>query len=231
MRKRLKRFKAILLKVILYFFVLSILSVILFRFIPVPFTPLMGIRLIEQTFSKDEVRFKKDWVSGNKISNKLKLAVVCAEDQNFLNHHGFDFKAIEKAINYNAKGKRVRGASTISQQTAKNLFLWPGRSFIRKGFEVYFTFLIELFWSKERILDVYLNIIEMGNGVYGAEAASTEFFNTHANKLNSAQSALIAAVLPNPRKFSAARPSAYTRKRQAWILRQMNHWGGKLKFE
>ncbi|MBI2269886.1 MAG: monofunctional biosynthetic peptidoglycan transglycosylase, partial [Bacteroidetes bacterium] len=156
--------------------------------------------------------------------------VICSEDQNFLDHHGFDMDAIEKAVKHNKKHKRKRGASTISQQTAKNVFLWPGRSWIRKGFEVYFTFLIELCWSKERIMEVYLNVIEMGNGIYGAEAAAKTFFHKPAKSLTSSQSALIAAVLPNPRKFSVAHPSGYVVSRQQWVLQQMGFWGGVLKY-
>lgn len=223
-----KRILQVILKVFLWFLGLSVGSVIVFSFIPVPVTPLMLSRCLEQWMDDKEVKMHKDWEPIEKISTHLPLAVLCSEDQNFLNHHGFDFKAIEKAMEYNEKKKkkkRIRGASTISQQTAKNLFLWQGRSWIRKGFEVYFTFLIELFWSKERIMEVYLNVIEMGEGVYGAQAAAKEFFKKDAIKLTKAESALIAAVLPNPRKFSAKNPSAYTRKRQQWILKQMGYVG------
>lgn len=163
-----------------------------------------------------------------RISENLQLAVVCAEDQNFPTHTGFDFEAIEKALEHNKKGKRMRGASTISQQCAKNLFLWPQRSWLRKGLEAYFTVLIELIWSKERILEVYLNIIELGDGIYGAEAASQEFFKIPAEKLNRPQAALLAAVLPNPLEYSVARPSAYVRSRQGWILVQMKLWDYRL---
>ncbi len=168
---------------------------------------------------------KKDWTSLDEISPNMQLAVICSEDQNFFQHHGFDFNAIEKAMEHNEKHKRVRGASTISQQTAKNVFLYDGRNWIRKGFEVYFTFLIEVFWSKQRILEMYLNVIEFGDGIYGAEAASEEYFHIPAKKLSRAQAALLAAVLPNPRKYSAKNPSAYIRKRQQWILEQMTNWG------
>lgn len=215
----------------LWFFPLSIISVAIFRFLPVPVTPLMLIRCVEQKFNGQELKLKKDWVALEEISPRLQLAVVCAEDQNFLHHNGFDFKAIEKAMEHNEKSKRKRGASTISQQTAKNLFLWPGRSWIRKGLEVYFTFLIELLWNKERIMEVYLNIIEMGPGIYGAEAASKNFFNKKATQISASQAALIAAVLPNPLRFSVAKPSAYIQRRQQWIIRQMNHWGGVLNYE
>jgi monofunctional biosynthetic peptidoglycan transglycosylase len=158
----------------------------------------------------------------NDISKYLPLAVVASEDNLFLDHSGFDFDQIEKAINEAEKGKRQRGASTISQQTAKNTFLWSGKSYIRKGLEVYYTFLIELIWGKERIMEVYLNSIEMGQYIYGAEAVAQTHFHKPAKKLTARESALIAATLPNPIKFSSAKPSAYMLKRQAKILDLMN---------
>lgn len=171
-----------------------------------------------------------NWVSFNEISKNLSLAVVCSEDQNFMNHFGFDFKAIEQSVEASRKGKkRLRGASTISQQTAKNVFLWPGRSWVRKGFEVYFTLLIEIFWSKERILEVYLNSIEMGNGIYGAEAASRIYFKKNAKNLSRTQAAAIAAVLPNPREYKANPPSPYIKSRIRWIVQQMSQLG-ELRF-
>ncbi len=191
----------------------------------------MLIRCMEQKMDGKEMKLRKDWVSLEHISPDLQLAVVCSEDQNFIKHNGFDFEAIDKALEYNENHKKQRGASTISQQTAKNVFLWPGRSWIRKGFEVYFTFLIETFWSKERIMEVYLNVIEMGNGVYGAQAAAKEFFIKDADELSKREAGLIAAVLPNPRKFSAKNPSAYIQRRQVWVNRQMQLWGGVLKYE
>ena len=226
-----KKLWRIFLRICLWFFIISIASTILFRWLPVPFTPLMLIRCVEQIVdSKRELKLKKDWVSLDEISPNLQLAVVCSEDQNFFEHHGFDFDAIEKAVRHNEHHKRKRGASTISQQTAKNVFLYDGRNWMRKGFEVYFTFLIETFWSKERIMQVYLNVIEFGNGIYGAEAASQEFFHTSIKKLSREQAALLAAVLPNPIKFSAQHPTPYIRKRQQWILEQMENWG-EWKFE
>lgn len=221
----------ILWKSIIAFFVGTIVMVIVYGFAPVPGTPLMLIRKWEnRNNDKHEIQYK--WVSRDNISNYLELAVVCSEDQNFLKHNGLDFGAIKKAQKQNEKaGRVVRGASTISQQTAKNLFLWPGRSYVRKGLEVYFTFLIELFWSKERIMEVYLNIIEMGDGVYGAQAASKKYFKKDAAKLSASEAALIAAVLPNPRRFSASKPSAYTRGRQAFVLQQMRFWGMKLDYD
>jgi len=221
--KRIFRF---FMKVAIWFFGLSIFSVVLFRFVPVPVTPLMLIRCVEQTFSSDPIRLKHDWVSLDEISKNLPLAVVCSEDQNFMNHSGFDLKAIQRSVDAAKRGaKRVRGASTISQQTAKNVFLWPGRSWVRKGFEVYFTVLIEFVWGKERIMEVYLNSIEMGKGIYGAEAASEYFFHTNAKNLSRSQAAALAAVLPNPREYSANPPGPYVQERIGWIVGQMGRWG------
>ena len=213
------------------FFALSILSTIFFRFVPIPVTPLMLLRTCQQMINGETVAMKKDWVPLEEISPKIQLAVVCAEDQKYLDHFGFDVESIKKALDSNSKKKSVRGASTISQQTAKNVFLWPGRSWLRKGLEVYFTLLIETFWSKERILEVYLNVAEMGKGIYGAEAASQIYFHKKAANLTKAESALIAAILPNPRKYSATNPSRYISNRQAWIMRQMRYWGTGLDFD
>ena len=190
----------------------------------------MLIRSVEQLSEGKKIQLRHNWVSINAISKDLPLAVICSEDQNFPNHFGFDFKAIERSLDSSLKGtKRLRGASTISQQTAKNVFLWPHRSWIRKGFEVYFTLLIELVWSKERILEVYLNSIEMGDGIYGAEAASRFYFKKNAKNISRTQAAAIAAILPNPREYSANPPSPYIKSRIRWITGQMNQWG-TLKF-
>ena len=191
----------------------------------------MLIRCVQQKWNGKDMKLHKDWVSLDEISNPMQLAVVCSEDQNFLKHHGFDYDAIDRAIDYNKTHKRVRGASTISQQTAKNVFLWPGRGWIRKGFEVYFTFLIETFWSKERIMEVYLNVIETGNGVYGAQASAKDFFKRDAKDISKEQAALIAAVLPNPRVMNAKFPGAYVRSRQSFIMNQMRLWGGVLNYK
>ena len=220
MIRKLPRF---IKKAIFLFFVLSILSVMLLRFVPVYFTPLMGIRLIEQVSMKESPKLIHTWIGYNDISDNLKLAVIASEDQLFYEHKGFDKKQIKKAIEESKKGKRLRGASTISQQTAKNVFLWPRSSWFRKGLETYFTVLIEFFWSKDRILHVYLNSIEMGDGVYGAEGVAQNHFNTSADNLSQKQSALIAATLPNPLRFSSKSPSPYIYKRQAFILRQMKN--------
>jgi monofunctional biosynthetic peptidoglycan transglycosylase len=210
--------------------ILSVGSTILYRWVPVPLTPLMVIRCVEQMNNGKSMTLKHDWVSLDEISPKLQLAVVCSEDQNYLKHYGFDWGAIEKAMKSNDSGKKIRGGSTISQQTAKNVFLWQGRSYIRKGFEAYFTLLIETFWSKERIMEVYLNSIEMGNGIYGAEAAAQYWFKKSAAKLNKDESSAIAAILPNPLKYVANPPSAYISKRKTWVKQQMSFWGNKLDY-
>jgi monofunctional biosynthetic peptidoglycan transglycosylase len=222
----LKKIFRFLLNFFRWFIIISVVSVIILRWLPIPFTPFMLVQCVEQVFdSQRELRLKKDWVPIEEISPNLQLAVVCSEDQNFLEHYGFDLDAIEKAVKHNETHKRKRGASTISQQTAKNVFLYDGRNWIRKGLEVYFTCLIEVFWSKERILEAYLNVIEFGDGVYGAEAASQRFFNIPAKKLSRQQAAVLAAVLPAPRRFSAKNPTPYIRKRQAWIMGQMDNFG------
>ena len=210
-------------KVVILFFLSSIISVILLRYIPVYVTPLMGVRIIEQMKQKKNPRLKHHWVGYDEISDNMKRAVVASEDQLFFEHKGFDKKQIKKAIEENKKRKRPRGASTISQQTAKNVFLWPKSSWLRKGLEAYFTVLIELFWSKDRILHVYLNSIETGDGIYGVEAVARLHFNTSAKKLSQSQAALIAATLPNPLRFSSKNPSAYMYTRQAFIQRQMQN--------
>lgn len=200
----------------------TILVVVLYRFIPVYFTPLMFIRCIEQVSEGRELAMHHHWVPLKEMSKYMPVAVIASEDQRFLQHHGFDFDAIQKAAKRNKKSGKTYGASTISQQTAKNVFLWPGRSWIRKGFEVYFTSLIEVLWGKERIMEVYLNSIEMGEGIYGADAcAEYNFEGITASDLSRADCALIAATLPNPRKFSSKDPSPYMRKRRHQIEIQM----------
>lgn len=209
-------------RIILFFFIFSILQVIIFKFVPVYYTPLMIINNVEQLFSSDKVICEHKWMPLDKISSKLPLAVVASEDNLYLDHNGFDFKQIEIAMDEAKKGKRQRGASTISQQTAKNVFLLPSKSYFRKGFEVYYTFLIELIWGKERIMEVYLNSIEMGKNIYGAEAVAQNHFKKSAKKLTASDAALIAATLPNPIRFNSAKPSPYIKKRQAKILDLMN---------
>ena len=197
------------------------MSTLILRFVPIPVTPLMIIRYFEM----EDGKIDKDWKSLDDIGKNMPLAVVTAEDQKFAEHFGFDMEAIEKAVKYNEKhkGKKVKGASTISQQTAKNVFLWPGRSWIRKGLEVYFTFVIEICWSKERIIEVYLNVIEMGPGVYGAEAAAQYYFNKSSSDLTKKEAATIAAILPNPIRWSASRPTPYIIKKRNWIVRHMKY--------
>jgi monofunctional biosynthetic peptidoglycan transglycosylase len=215
--------KKVILWIVVAFFASTILSVAVLRWVPVWFTPLMFIRLAQQVSEGKELTLHHHWVPLDKIAPSLPTAVMASEDARFQEHHGFDYKAIEHAAMRNIKHpeKRKLGASTISQQTAKNVFLWPGRSWVRKGFEVYFTTLIELMWTKQRIMEVYLNSIEMGDGIYGADAVAEHHFNTTADKLTKAQCALIAVSLPNPRRMNSARPSAYMLKRQKRILREM----------
>ena len=203
------------------FFGSTVLAVILFKFMPVYVTPLMVIRL----FQNEELKLEHRWVPLAEMSPQLPLAVMGGEDAHFLEHNGFDFDAIGKAVERNREHpeKNRLGASTISQQTAKNVFLWPGRSWVRKGLEAYFTVLIELFWSKERIMEVYLNSIETGTGIYGVEAVAREHFGCPAKELSAAQCALIAATLPNPRRYSSKNPGPYVQRRQKQILREMKY--------
>jgi monofunctional glycosyltransferase len=212
-------------KAMLWFFAISLFLVVLFKFVPVPFTPLMVIRSIEQKMDGKPMILSHDWVPLEEISPNLQKAVIASEDQHFLTHHGFDFNALEKAYENNQKGKKIKGGSTISQQTAKNVFLWPGRSYIRKAFEAYFTVLIELIWGKERIMEVYLNSIEMGDGVYGAQEASRVWYRKDAANLTRREAAGIAAILPNPRKFKATNSSSYINRRKNAIERQMRYIG------
>ncbi|PWK20505.1 monofunctional biosynthetic peptidoglycan transglycosylase [Xanthomarina spongicola] len=221
----IKKFFKFIFKLIVGLFILSIAMVFLYKWVPVPATPLMLIRSVENFQDNKSMIWRHDWVSIDKISKNLQLAVICSEDQNFLIHKGFDVKAIEKAYQDNKKGKGIKGASTISQQTAKNVFLWPQRSWFRKGLEVYFTFLIETIWSKERIMEVYLNSIEMGNGIYGAEAAAYYWYKKPASKLSQYEAASIAAILPNPLKFKAKPASNYIERRKIWIVKQMGYFG------
>lgn len=217
MNLKAKRILKWIRNIIVFFFAFGILQVIAFKFIPVYYTPLMVFNNIKQLISGQDVICKHKWVSIDKISAYLPQAVVASEDNLFLKHAGFDFDQIQMAQQEAEDGKRFRGGSTISQQTAKNVFLWQGRSYIRKGLEVYYTALIECIWGKERIMEVYLNSIEMGEYIYGAEAVAQNNFGKSADKLIPAESALIAATLPNPIKFNSAKPSNYIRKRQAKI--------------
>ena len=221
----MKKVWKLLRVLLLLFFGSSIGAVILFRFVPVPVTPLLIIRAVNpqgtDTQKERERHWQHQWVSYDEISSWMPRAVVASEDGRFYEHHGFDFKEIQNAIDEGKAGKRQRGASTISQQTAKNVFLWPGHSWVRKGLEAYFTVLIELFWSKERIMEVYLNSIEMGAGIYGVEAASQHYFGCTAKELSKPRAALIALCLPSPLKRDPAHPSSYMRRRQRTIMRYM----------
>lgn len=209
----------IFLKTMKWFLIVSIGLTIFYRFVPVPYTPLMFWRSLASVFTEEKfVGIEKKWVPIEKISKSMQQSVIKAEDYKFYQHNGFDFEAIEKAIQYNKTHKKKKGASTISQQTAKNVFLWPSRSWVRKGLEAYFTVLIETLWPKERILEVYLNVIEQGKGVYGVEASAQKFFKRPAAKLNSSQAALMAAVLPNPIRFRIDKPSRYISRRQRRIM-------------
>ncbi len=220
--KKIFRF---VLKSLLWFFGITLFLVIIFKWIPVPFTPLMGIRAIENKSVGKEAVCKHDWVPLESISKNMQRAVIASEDGTFLRHNGFDFIAIQKAMQNNEKGKKLKGGSTISQQTAKNVFLWQGRSYLRKGLEAYFTVLIELIWGKERIMEVYLNSIEMGDGVYGIEAASQYWYKKSAANLSKRDAAGIAAILPNPRKYKASNSSSYIERRKGRIVKHMRYVG------
>lgn len=221
----MRRFTRLLAKLIAAFLVSTILMVCLYRIAPVYLTPLMVIRAAQQIVSGNRPVWHHDWVPIERISPHLIQAVVASEDNLFMEHWGFDFEQIKRAIKENKRRSKPRGASTISQQTAKNVFLWPQSSFIRKGFEVYFTLLIELAWGKQRIMEVYLNSIEMGKGIYGAESVARLHFNKSAAKLTARESATIAATLPNPLKFNSAKPSPYIERRRGQIQRLMTRIG------
>ncbi len=219
-----KRLLKILMWCAIFFFGSTILAVIVYRWVPVGYTPLMLIRSIE--YCDDEsFSTQKKWVPIEAISPHMVQAVVASEDNNFMKHNGFDWTAIERAIEHNKTSRRTQGASTISQQVAKNVFLWPQRSYLRKGLEVYFTFLIETFWSKERIMEVYLNVIETGKGVYGVEATAQKFFKKPAAKLTRGEAAMIAITLPSPLRRNIGNPSKYMYKRQSDILQLMTKIG------
>ncbi|HNX44526.1 MAG TPA: monofunctional biosynthetic peptidoglycan transglycosylase [Bacteroidales bacterium] len=206
---------------ILFFLISTIVVALLFRFINPPATPLMMIRVVEQLAEGESPRMQYNWIPLEKMPKNLPLAVIASEDNKFMTHHGIDLKAIQKAQKLNKRGRKLRGASTISQQTAKNVFLWPARNWVRKGLEVYFTGLIELTWGKERIMEVYLNVIEMGDGIYGAEMAAEQYFHKPAEKLTRSECAAIAAVLPGPRKWRPDRPTPYIQRKISAISSMM----------
>lgn len=223
----LKFLRKLVFWLLVIFFGSSIGMVFVYKFLPVYVTPLMVIRLFDQHRAGKPLRMKHTWVPMDKINNSLPLAVWASEDQRFFSHKGFDLKEIDNAVKERNNGGRQRGASTISQQTAKNVFLWPAQTWLRKGLEAYFTTLIELIWDKQRIMEVYLNSIEMGDGIYGAQAAAKAHFGHDAATLSKEESALIAAALPSPLKRSCTKPGPYMQQRQKEILRQMKLLGGR----
>jgi monofunctional biosynthetic peptidoglycan transglycosylase len=209
----------------IFFFAITIFWVLLYRFVNPPVTFLMIQRGFERKADGKDWKIDKKWVDFDSISDPMKRAAVAAEDQRFLDHFGFDFKAMERAIDKNAKSHKLIGGSTISQQTAKNVFLWSDRTYLRKGIEAYFTVLIETFWSKKRIMEVYLNEIEMGDGVYGVEAAARTYYHKDAKSLTKHEAAAIASIFPDPLKWSATNPSNYVHHRQYLILKNMRRLG------
>lgn len=215
-------------RLVIGFFLLSLLMVLSLRWINPITSSFMLQRQWEAWWSgQDQFELRYEWVSWNNIAWEVKVAAVTSEDQRFADHWGIDLEQVQKAIRENRRGEELRGASTITQQTAKNLFLWPARSYIRKGLEAYFALLIELLWPKYRILEVYLNIAEFGNGIYGVEAASEYFFNSSADRLSRSQAALMVTALPSPRRYNLSSPSSYMYRRQNWILRYMNYLGNR----
>ncbi|MDR6176892.1 MULTISPECIES: monofunctional biosynthetic peptidoglycan transglycosylase [unclassified Pseudomonas] len=215
-----------LLRIALWFAVLSAALVLILRWVPPPGSMLMVERKVESWIDGKPIDLQRDWRPWKELPDDLKMAVIAGEDQHFAEHWGFDMAAIRHAFSHNEAGGSLRGASTISQQTAKNLFLWSGRSYLRKAFEAWFTVLLETFWSKQRILEVYLNSVEWDDGVFGAEAAARHHFGIGAPYLSDRQASLLAAVLPNPREWSPSRPSAYVAERAAWIRQQDRQLGG-----
>lgn len=212
-------------RIILFYFAISIVSVIIFRWVPFYITPMVVIRYVKEKFDKHPVPIQKTWVPINEISPNLQLAVFCSEDQDFFHHHGFNFQAIQAAWKHDEHSKKIRGASTISQQAARCAFLTTNRTWVRKGFEAYFTVLTELFWGKKRIMEVYLNVIEFGKGIFGAEAAAEYYYHKHAKDLTRQEAAALASILPDPLKWSPVKPGPYVAERQQWILEQMDHYG------
>lgn len=206
------------IKKIIYILILAnILFIFWGKFFNPPITVTQFVNAIEYG------RLKRDYISSEEMGNNVRKAVIASEDQKFFVHNGFDYQAIEKALKHNEKAKKIRGGSTISQQTAKNIFLWQGRSWFRKGLEAVYTFIIELIWGKDIILERYLNSIEMGQGVFGVEAAAEYYFGKHAKDLTKSEAAWIAVILPNPSKYDPKNPSSYLARRHSWVMRQMNN--------
>jgi len=224
MKKLFRRLSIFILKLLVLLIIISLAWVMIYKFVNPPVTPLMLIRYFEEDGSRRSI--KKEWKSYDRISGNMKMAVIAAEDQTFPFNDGFDFQAIEEAIDEKIDGGRLRGASTITQQTAKNVFLWPKRSWLRKLMEAYFTVLIDKIWGKKRILEVYLNVIETGDGIYGVDEAAQVYFGKSAKHLDIVDSALIAAILPNPRLWSPTKPTDYLIERERWIRNQIIGLGG-----
>jgi monofunctional biosynthetic peptidoglycan transglycosylase len=225
-RSLLRRFVTRVFQFVALLLAICVLATFALRFIPPLTTAVIVERRVSALVHGRAYKVDYRWVPWSRISPRAALAVIASEDQNFATHWGFDVESIQQAVDAHERGQRLRGASTISQQVAKNLFLWSGRSYVRKGLEAYFTVLIELTWSKRRILEVYLNIVELGDGVFGVEAASQRFFHKPASRLSPDEAALLAAVLPNPIRLRADRPSAYVEERRTWIVQQMEQIGG-----
>lgn len=230
LNRALRRFFGLIWRLIwrgaLAFIVLSIALVLLFRFVPPPGSMVMVERKIQSWINSEPIDIQRQWRSWENLSSNAKLAVIAAEDQRFPQHRGFDLVELKRALKASLDGERLRGASTLSQQTAKNVFLWSGRSWARKGLEAWFTLLIEMLWSKQRILEVYLNVAEWDTGVFGLEAAAGHYFGASGSALTERQASLLAAILPSPRTRSASRPDAQVERRSQWILQQMRNLGG-----
>lgn len=222
----LERTWRIIWRLVYYFLIISIGSVVVLKFVPIPFTITMIDQKMDALFDEGSSELHYDWVSYDEMSKEIPIALVTAEDQKFPDHFGFDIPAIKKAFENNKEGKKLRGGSTISQQTAKNVFCWQSRGYVRKALETYFTFLIEVIWGKKRILEVYANVAEMGKLTFGVETASQRFYKKSAAKLSRTEAARLAAVLPSPRKWSAARPGPYVNRRTSSIARGIRNLGG-----
>ncbi len=220
--KKIKSFFKVILYLFLFFIVFTVTPVIIYKFVNPPVSPLMFLRALDQKTSGDTVSFSYKWVPIDSMSSYLFEAAIAAEDDHFMTHHGFDIEALEQAYAANQKtDKPIKGGSTISQQTAKNVFLWPGRDYVRKGLEAWFTVLTEFVWGKERIMETYLNVVELGDGIYGVEAASQKYFKKHASKLTKMEAAALIAVLPNPHIYKVIKPSTYTQQYKWAIYTRM----------
>ena len=235
LNRALRRFLRLLWRLLwrgaLGFVVLSVALVLLFRFVPPPGSMVMVERKVQSWINSEPIDIQRQWRSWEQLSSNAKLAVISAEDQRFPQHRGFDFVEMRRAWEASRDGERLRGASTLSQQTAKNVFLWSGRSWIRKGLEAWFTLLIETLWGKQRILEVYLNVAEWDTGVFGLEAAASHYFGASGSALTERQASLLAAILPSPRTRSASRPDAQVERRSQWIRQQMRNLGGTAYLE